>query len=167
MIEPYIGDIRLWAPNRVPDGWASCDGQLLPIDEYDTLYSLIGTTYGGDGVTLFAVPDLRGRVPISAGGVHVIGEVGGTESVTLTSQQLPVHSHPAVATQTTGTAANPAGNLLAAPAQAKPYKAAPPTTTLAGGSGSVAGASQPHDNTQPSLTVRYIISLYGIYPSQS
>jgi microcystin-dependent protein len=167
MSNPYIGEIRMFAGNFAPVGWMFCEGQLLPISENDTLFVVIGTTYGGDGQETFALPDLRGRVPIHEGNSHIRGESGGVESVTLTTQQIPSHNHPVLANSAVGTQSSPAGNyfsasgvqLYAEPAVAAPVgmnnKMVQPT-----------GGSQPHDNFAPYLCVNFIISLFGLFPAQ-
>lgn len=165
MAQPFIGEIRLFAGNFAPAGWQFCNGALLPISEYDTLFALIGTTYGGDGESTFAVPDLQSRVPIHQGNGFVLAETGGVESVTLTPTQIPAHSHPLLATTAPGTSNTPAGNLLAQTSSVTPYINDVPTSTMAAASVGSTGGSQPHNNVQPFLAVSYIISLYGIFPS--
>lgn len=170
MSQPYVGEIRLFAGNFAPSGWADCNGALLPISEYETLFNLIGTTYGGDGQTNFALPNLQSRVPVHQGtfGVgYIIGQAGGVENVTLTLQQLPQHTHALIGTAQAATSTNPAGNLLAAPGSGELYIADTPTVSLNGASVGAAGSSQPHDNLMPYLCIRYIISLFGIFPSQN
>ncbi len=167
MAQPYIGEIRLFAGNFAPAGWQFCNGALLPISEYDTLFALIGTTYGGDGESTFAVPDLQSRVPIHQGNGFVLAETGGVESVTLTPTQIPAHSHPLLATTAPGTSNTPAGNLLAQTSSVTPYINDAPTSPMAAASVGSTGGSQPHNNMQPFLAVTYIISLYGIFPSPS
>lgn len=179
MSQPYIGEIRIFGGNFPPAGWAFCDGQLLQISEYDTLFNLIGTTYGGDGQSTFATPDLRGRVPThmgsSGGTTYQIGESSGVETVTLTSQQMPQHTHSLVATATPATTNVPAAGTIFAdigPAGISTLFAFKPfdgTNQLAlnGGSVSVVGGNQPHDNMQPYLGLNFIISLFGVYPSQN
>ncbi|MET4729549.1 microcystin-dependent protein [Lysobacter enzymogenes] len=176
MSEPYVGEIRLFGFGRVPNGWFTCDGRLYSIAEYEVLFALIGTTYGGDGQTTFAVPDLRGRVPVhmsnGGGGLspYVIGQAAGTESVTLIQTQMPAHTHTMLATTTAATAFNPATNLqlgalsgdtmyLTDITELPPIPVA--ATCLAG-----AGNSQPHDNTMPTLTAQYCIAWAGVFPSQ-
>src|SRR6478672_8078884 len=110
MAQPYVGEIRMFAGNFAPAGWMFCEGQLLPISEYETLFNLIGTTYGGDGQSTFALPDLRGRIPMHPGNGHVQGERAGAETVTLTTSQIPVHNHALLATSAVGTQSSPAGN---------------------------------------------------------
>ncbi|MBE9180904.1 phage tail protein [Oculatella sp. LEGE 06141] len=172
---PYIGEVRMFAGNFAPAGWAFCDGQLLPISENDALFTLIGTTYGGDGQTTFALPDLRSRVPVHQGNSSVLGETVGVETVTLTVQQLPQHTHPLACNSnpTTGvitaTDRNPANNVLAKSSTRLYVTPSGTTTTVAmaqQASDSV-GGSQPHENLQPYLAINFIISLFGIYPSQT
>jgi microcystin-dependent protein len=165
MAQPYVGEIRLFAGNFAPAGWAFCNGALLAISENETLFQLIGTTYGGDGESTFGLPDLQSRVPIHQGNGHVLAEAAGVESVTLTVQQIPAHTHPLTATSAPGTTNTPAGNLLAQTSSVTPYINDTPSATMAAGSIAQTGGSQPHDNTQPFLCVSYIISLFGIFPS--
>lgn len=171
---PYVGEIRIFAGNFAPNGWMSCDGQLLPISEYETLFQLIGTTYGGDGESTFALPDLRGRMPVHQGtGLGLpsmaLGESGGQEQVTLTSQQIPVHSHPLVGSAANATATSPSGGVPGTMPEvaASAYGSDAPLTTLSPQSVSAVGGSQPHENLQPYLCVGFIISLFGIFPSPS
>ena len=166
MGQSYVGEIQICAGNFAPLNWHFCDGSLLAISEYDTLFSLIGTTYGGDGQTTFAVPDLRGRIPIHQGGGFVIGQSGGAEAVTLTTQQLPVHSHPMTAAAIGGDQPSPAGNVLANSLSITPYINDAPGAAMAAAI-AAAGGSQPHNNLQPYICINYIISLFGIYPSPS
>jgi microcystin-dependent protein len=172
MSQPYVGEIRLFAGNFAPSGWALCQGQLVAIAENDTLYNLIGTTYGGDGQNTFALPDLRGRVPVHQGQgpglssrVLVLGQTGGSETVTLQPGQTPAHTHAAHASTAAATVATP-GDAVLAVTTAASYGAGPATTAMASGAiGSVWGNPQPHENMAPTLTVNYIISLFGIFPS--
>jgi microcystin-dependent protein len=170
MSEPYVGEIRMFGGNFAPSGWAMCAGQLLAISENDTLFTLIGTTYGGDGQSTFGLPNLQGRVPIHQGQGFTIGQLGGTESVTLTTSQLPVHSHPMLATNDQGSQTSP-GNAFAgslpSQGQAFPYGTDEPFDSLDGSSIGSVGGSQPHENLQPYLTVSFIISLFGIFPTQN
>ncbi len=172
MAQPYVGEIRMFAGNFNPAGWMFCDGSLLPISENETLFQLIGTTYGGDGQSTFALPDLRGRVPIHMGtgpglSTYQLAETGGVESVTLTQNQMPVHNHTPLASNTAA-ADTPSNNFWATSATGKPYSAAPPTVLMNPGTmGPAIGGSQPHDNMIPFLCVSYIISLFGIFPSPS
>jgi microcystin-dependent protein len=162
----------MFAGNFAPNGWMLCQGQLIPISENEVLFNLIGTTYGGDGQETFALPDLRSRVPIHVGSGFALGQAGGTETVTLTTSQIPAHSHVPQANSGAGTQASPAGGLWAQDANAaQMYSTATATGTnpvamdpAAVGS---AGGSQPHDNMVPFLAVNFIISLFGIFPTQS
>lgn len=170
MSQPYIGEIRMFAGNFAPVGWAFCDGQLLPISENDTLFNLIGTTYGGDGQNTFALPNLCGRLPLHQGtgpsGVtHILGEFAGVESVTLTTQQIPNHTHALIASTDGANTPNPGTNLLSEPITATPYYQDVPATPLSAQAIAPIGGSQPHENMQPYLAVSFIISLFGIYPS--
>ena len=165
MATPYVGEIRMFAGNFAPAGWMLCEGQLLPIVENDTLFNLIGTTYGGDGQNTFALPDLRGRIPIHQGSGFVLAESGGVEEVTLTVQQIPAHSHPLLASQDQANAVSPVGNVGATPLTALSYYNSPPFTPLSPLAVSAVGGSQPHTNFQPYLCVNFILSLFGIFPS--
>lgn len=165
----FIGEIRMFGGSFAPAGWMFCEGQLLPISENDALFTLIGTTYGGDGQSTFALPDLRGRLPVHAASGFVLGQMDGVESVTLTVQQIPGHTHTLHATGSTATATAPGGDVLAAStgATVSPYGTDAPVTTLAAQALTPAGGNQPHDNVQPFLCVNFIISLFGVFPSQS
>ncbi len=170
MAQPYVGEIRMFAGNFAPAGWMFCDGSLLSIADNDTLFVLIGTTYGGDGQNTFALPDLRSRVPIhqgtgTFGTTYQLAETGGLESVTLTQSQIPIHNHTPLASNTGGSD-NPGNNFWGHSAAGKPYNAGPPTIQLNAGTIAATGGSQPHDNMIPFLCVSYIISLFGIFPSQ-
>ena len=167
MAQPYVGEIRIFAGNFAPAGWMFCEGQLLPISEYETLFNLIGTTYGGDGQSTFALPDLRGRIPLHQGNSFILAETGGEEEVTLTVQQIPVHSHAAIGSSDTAGSQTPT-NLILGATQAQTYY------NLADNAGLMSpltigqtGGSQPHTNFQPYLCVDFIISLFGIFPSQT
>jgi microcystin-dependent protein len=171
--EPYIGEVRMFAGNFAPAGWAFCNGQLLPIAENDVLFSLIGTTYGGDGQQTFAMPDLRGRGPIHMGNgpdgtVYALGSGSGAEEVTLSVQQIPSHTHALIASQDAGNANTPGGNI---PAQTSGgvmlYREVEPSATLNAAVDGISGGSQPHENMQPFLCISFIISLFGIYPQQT
>jgi microcystin-dependent protein len=166
MAQPYVGEIRMFAGNFAPAGWALCDGQVLPITGNETLFNLIGTTYGGDGQSTFAMPDLRGRVPIHQGGGFVLAETGGVETVTLTNSTIPAHNHPLIASLDIGTLVTPKNNVLAQ-AATKLYRSGNPSVTLNPQSVSSTGGSQPHENRQPYLCINFIISLFGIFPSQT
>jgi microcystin-dependent protein len=170
MAQPYVGEIRLFAGNFNPAGWEFCFGQLLPISENETLFQLIGTTYGGDGESTFALPDLRSRIPLHMGtgndGINYqLAQTGGTETVTLTTAQIPTHNHTLFATSGAGAQNSPAGSVLANCVNAKMFSAAAPNTGLHASTLQPAGASQPHENLQPFLCINYIISLFGIFPS--
>jgi microcystin-dependent protein len=170
MAQPYVGEIRMFAGNFAPAGWMFCEGQLLPISEYETLFNLIGTTYGGDGQSTFALPDLRGRIPIHFGNGFTLAETGGVETVTLTVSQIPAHSHPFLATNNPAAQNPPSSTVLPGTenlATTTPYGTDAPRTTLHPSSVGSTGGSQPHDNFQPYLCVDFIISLFGIFPSQT
>ncbi|MGD0089793.1 MAG: tail fiber protein [Planctomycetota bacterium] len=169
MANPYVGEIRMVGFNFNPVGWALCNGQLLSIAQYATLYNLIGTTYGGDGVNTFALPNLQGRIAMHQGNGHVLGELAGVEAVTLTTGQLPAHTHVPACNSGDGNSRNPSGNFCANEfAKAtNVYSDKPPDSTMAAGASGLAGGSQPHNNIQPILCVNFVISLFGIYPSQS
>ena len=163
MAQPYVGEIRMFAGNFAPAGWMFCEGQLLPISENETLFQLIGTTYGGDGESTFALPDLRGRIPIHQGNGFILAETGGAEEVTLTTQQIPIHSHPLVVAGESGSQSNPSNAMLALGVSI--YRPTPAAATMAPQSIGPVGGSQPHTNFQPYLCVDYIISLFGLFPS--
>ena len=165
MAQPYVGEIRMFAGNFAPAGWMFCEGQLLPISENETLFQLIGTTYGGDGQSTFALPDLRGRVPIHMGSGFILAETGGAEEITLTVSQIPAHSHPLLASTAQGTASTPVNNLLSESASINPYIQDVTNSNMNVASISAVGGSQPHTNFQPYLCVDFIISLFGIFPS--
>ena len=167
MAQPYVGEIRMFGGNFAPAGWMFCEGQLLPISEYETLFNLIGTTYGGDGQSTFALPDLRGRVPVHQGNGFILAETGGTETVTLTVNQIAAHSHPFLAVQDIGGANAPSNNLLAQSTAIKLYSPANPGSPLGASSITPLGGSQPHTNFQPYLCVNFIISLFGLFPPPS
>src|ERR1700761_5731323 len=164
MAQPYVGEIRMFAGNFQPAGWMFCAGQLLPISEYETLFNLIGTTYGGDGQSTFALPDLRSRVPIHQGNGFTLAENGGVETVTLTVSQIPAHTHVFLATTNNASTTAPLNNVPATvpTVGVTPYGSDTPRTNLASQSISSIGGSQPHDNLQPYLCVSFIISLFGI-----
>ena len=191
MGQPYVGEVILVAFNYAPAGWAFCNGQLLPISENETLFQLIGTTYGGDGQSTFALPDLRGRIPVGAGqgpGLqnYFLGEMAGVETVTLTAQQLAGHNHAVDTTALTATTKcksgpaignqrSPVGNVYApeAAGATMPYSSASPDATMnadpvaISGNTTVAGGNQPHDNLQPFLSLNFCIALFGIFPPHS
>jgi microcystin-dependent protein len=167
MSQPYYGEIRMFAGNFAPAGWFLCEGQLLPISENDTLFTLIGTTYGGDGETTFALPDLRGRLPLHMGSGFTLAETGGVEEVTLTVNQIPAHSHPLQASGDSASTLNPGGEVLATPLTATPFFGASSNLPLAPQAIASVGGSQPHTNFQPYLCVNFIIANNGIFPSQT
>ena len=167
MAQPYVGEIRMFAGNFAPAGWMFCEGQLLPISENETLFQLIGTTYGGDGESTFALPDLRGRIPIHQGDGFILAETGGAEQITLTANQIAAHSHPLLASTGPGVANTPQGNLAGEQVTINLYIDDNAMSLLAPQSVSSAGGSQPHTNFQPYLCVDFIISLFGIFPSQT
>jgi microcystin-dependent protein len=178
MAQPYIGEVRMFGGNFAPVNWAFCNGQAMSIAEYSTLYTLIGTTYGGNGTTTFNLPNLQGRLCVGMGqgpglSNYVIGQSGGSETVTLTSSQMPLHNHALSATTTTASLGTPANNLTGnatplTPSGQRMYSGAPGQTTgnLNTNSCSLAGGNQPHPNLMPSLCVTFIIALFGIFPSQ-
>jgi microcystin-dependent protein len=168
MSNPYVGEIRLFAGNFAPAGWMFCQGQLLPIAENEVLFVLIGTTYSGDGQNTFALPDLRGRVPVHQGqgpglSPRTLGAVHGTETVTLTPQQIPLHTHALHASSAAASGTAPGDALLAATPVAS-YDSAAGSVAMAAIAVGSAGGNQPHENMAPTLAVNYIISLFGIYP---
>lgn len=180
MSVPYVGEIRMFAGNFAPMGWAFCDGSLWPISENDTLFALIGTTYGGDGIETFAMPDLRGRVPVhvgtlQGGDTYVLGVNGGQESVTLTAAQIPSHNHVINASTAIAPAATAAVNITdgsswvpATPSpKPKAYTTAAPNLLMGSASIGPGGGSQPHENMAPFLAVQFIIALFGVFPSQN
>jgi microcystin-dependent protein len=164
MGQPFVGEIRMFAGNFAPAGWAFCNGALRPISEDETLFNLIGTTYGGDGQSTFALPDLRGRVPLHAGSGYTLGETGGVETVTLTTNQIPAHGHQLVASANIATLSSPVEALTGETAS-KLYRVPGPTAVMDANMITPAGGSQPHDNTQPYLAINYIISLFGVFPT--
>lgn len=165
MAQPYVGEIRMFAGNFAPAGWMFCEGQLLPISENEVLFQLIGTTYGGDGQSTFALPDLRGRLPLHQGNGFILAENGGAEEITLTVQQIPSHSHPLLASATTGNQTSPAGTLPANSFNITPYINDAPNANMSAQAITAIGGSQPHTNFQPYLCINFIISLFGIFPS--
>ena len=165
MAQPYVGEIRMFAGNFAPAGWMFCEGQLLPISENETLFQLIGTTYGGDGQSTFALPDLRGRVPLHQGNGFILAETGGAEEITLTVNQIAAHSHALLATIDVAATPNPGAAMLSTGVLSELYWGDPPDTNGAPQAVGSTGGSQPHTNFQPYLCVNFIISLFGIFPS--
>jgi microcystin-dependent protein len=164
--DPFVGEIRMFGGNFAPRGWAFCDGSVLPISQNEALFSLIGTTYGGDGQSTFNLPDLRGRLPIHQGGGFVIGQSAGTEAVTLTLNQIPQHTH-AVSARTSATAGSPSGAVYGGNTTTTIYTANPPSAQMNAAMVGIGGGSQPHDNMMPYGVVSFIIALEGIYPSRN
>ena len=171
MTEPFLGEIRLFPYNFAPRGWAFCQGQLLSIAQNTALFSLLGTTYGGNGQTTFALPDLRGRVPLSSGqgpglSFYTLGEQGGVENVTLIQQQMPAHNHPLQVNNSGSATGRPSGGY---PGQTSTntYAPSPDGTTFAAQAVSNSGGGQPHENRQPYLALNYCIALEGIFPSRN
>lgn len=165
MAQPYVGEIRMFAGNFAPAGWMFCEGQLLPISENETLFQLIGTTYGGDGESTFALPDLRGRLPIHQGNGFILAETGGAEEITLTVNQIAGHSHAFLCSTNNATGGNPQNSVLGQSASVKVFLEDAPNQNLSPVAMTPVGGSQPHTNFQPYLCVDFIISLFGIFPS--
>ena len=169
MAQPYVGEIRMFAGNFAPAGWMFCEGQLLPISEYETLFNLIGTTYGGDGQSTFALPDLRGRIPLHFGNGFTLAATGGAETITLTVSQIPAHSHALLASNNVAAGTAPAAQVGGknSGATTSPYGTDQPLIGISPQAVGSVGGSQPHNNFQPYLCVDFIISLFGIFPSQT
>jgi microcystin-dependent protein len=182
MATPFLGQITVYPYSFPPNGWADCSGQLLPIAQYAALFSLLGTQFGGNGTSNFALPDLQGRIPVGQGPLlsgsdYLMGQTGGNESVTLGTLNMPQHTHALNASTATGSTNNPAGMLLAKPQvggghggtgdKGNIYNPAAPDTPLAAASVGSVGGSLPHNNVQPSLVLRYCIALQGVFPSRS
>jgi microcystin-dependent protein len=171
MSEPFVGEIRMFAGNFAPRGWAFCDGQLLAVSQNDALFSLLGTIYGGDGRTTFGLPEMRGRIPVHAGqgpglSNRRLGDKSGTEEVTVTVSQLPPHTHSMNASTAAGTENSPGGEFLGASPNTRIFRPATPDRTLNAASISSVGGSQSHSNLMPFLCIHFIIALVGIYPSR-
>ena len=167
MAQPYVGEIRIFAGNFAPSGWIFCNGALLPISENETLFQLIGTTYGGDGQSTFGIPDLRGRLPIHQGTGTQLAEKGGVETVTLTVNQIPSHTHGLTASVNAGGSTNPPTNVLAQVPAGSVYIQDVASAAMNPASIGPVGGSQPHSNLQPYLCLNFILSLFGIFPTQS
>jgi len=171
MSEPFIGEIRPVGFNFAPQGWALCNGQVMSIAENSALFNLIGTTYGGDGQNTFNLPNLQGRIPFhqgsnNAGDSRIIGEISGSETVTLITQQIPQHSHTLAANSANGGQQSPAGGVWAG-SPLDQYSTSAPTVAMNPNGIGNSGGNQPHDNLPPYLVVNFIISLFGIFPSQN
>jgi microcystin-dependent protein len=166
---PYVGEIRMFAGNFAPAGWAFCQGQSLAISENDVLFNLIGTTYGGDGQNTFNLPNLASRVPVhmgtGGGSSYIIGQSAGVEAVTLTTPQIPAHSHTPLCNSGDGTQNSPSNGVWAQQTQNAPYSNVAPTVQMANNAIGATGGSQPHDNMVPYLVINFIISLFGVFPS--
>ncbi|MET7258201.1 phage tail protein [Dyadobacter jiangsuensis] len=172
MGQPYVGEIRLFAGNFAPNGWLFCEGQTLPISENEVLFQLIGTTYGGDGEETFRLPDLQGRLPVhmgtlGGGSTYTIGETGGVEEVTLTTQQIPQHNHAFLANTGAADAASPKNAVLGTSSTVNSFIISTPAQPMAAQALVPIGGSQPHTNMQPYLCINFIISLFGVFPSQT
>jgi microcystin-dependent protein len=172
MGEPYVGEIRMFGGNFPPSGWAFCQGQSMAISENDTLFNLIGTTYGGDGQETFNLPDLQGRLPMHMGqgsglSNYTIGEKAGVETVTLTTQSLPIHNHAFVASINAALSTDPTNQVIAQTSQIHLFTEAGINRQMNANSLTPAGGSQPHENLQPYLCISFIVSLFGVYPSQT
>ena len=168
MAQPYIGEIRMFAGNFAPAGWMFCEGQTVAIADFPELYNVIGTTYGGDGQNTFALPDLRGRLPLhkgTLGNTFVLAQQGGVESVVLTVNQIPAHTHAFQATTDNADSNSPNNNMLGQPPVMREYFAATPTSLMNAAMVENSGAQQPHTNFQPYLCVSFIISMFGIFPA--
>ncbi|HEV7675253.1 MAG TPA: tail fiber protein [Candidatus Angelobacter sp.] len=168
MSSPFIGEIRMFGGNFAPQGWAFCNGALMPIAENDALFTLIGTTYGGDGQTTFALPDLQSRIPIHVGPGFALAQNGGVETVTLTTNQIPAHNHAPACNSAPGTQTGPLNGVWASTSPSlNQYSNVAPTLNMDPGAIGPAGSSQPHDNMVPFLAINFILSLFGIFPSQT
>lgn len=165
MAEPYVGEIRMFSGTFAPDTWLPCDGRTVPITDYEVLFTLLGTTYGGDGVTTFAVPDLRGRVPMHSSPAHPRGQLGGTETVALNGPQLAAHTHTARVRSGNGTSSSPAGHYWAGNSDFQTYAQAAPSVQFAPSAIGGVGGSQPHENMMPFATLTFIIATQGVYPT--
>lgn len=170
---PYVGEIRMFAGTFAPRGWLLCQGQTVPISEFETLFNLIGTTYGGDGESTFNLPDLQGRLPVHMGrgtnmsGTYVIGEPFGVEQVTLRTAEMPIHTHPFLASTAGGTTTNAQDAVIGSPPSVTMFLREGPSVDFVPAAVTPRGGSQPHENRAPVLAVNYIISLFGVFPSPS
>jgi len=173
-MDPFVAEIRIFPFNFAPKGWAFCDGQILPLSQNTALFSLLGTTYGGDGKSNFALPDMQGNAPMHPGqgpglSLHDLGETGGSDTVTLLDSEIPSHSHALMANTSTGTKSVPSNNSLARTSGATPYlpPAGAPLVAMAGQALTPAGGDQPHNNMQPYLTLNFCIALQGVFPPRT
>lgn len=172
MVDPFVGEIRIMGFNFAPRGWAGCNGQLMPISQNTALFSLLGTMYGGDGKSTFALPDFEGTAPMQWGqgpglSDQAQGQQGGSETVTLLESEIPQHTHSLGGSTLDGRSGDPAGNVLATASGATPYSTAAPDTTMAPTALAPSGGSAPHSNMQPYLTMNFCIALQGVYPPRS
>ena len=165
MPEPYVGEIRMFAGNFAPAGWMLCQGQTLSIAENEVLFQLIGTTYGGDGQSTFNLPNLASRVPVHQGNTFILGQTGGVENVTLTTQQIPAHNHTFIASGDAANQITAANGVVASAVSLSMYFTAAPDASLNANAITLTGGSQPHTNLQPLLAINFIISLFGVFPS--
>ena len=171
-MDPFVAEIRIFPFNFSPKGWAFCDGQILPLSQNTALFSLLGTTYGGDGKSTFALPDLQGAAAMHPGqgpglSLHDLGEVGGSDTVSLLESEMPSHSHSLVASQSDGVSTHPAGNLFAQGVGVQVWGTNPPNTSLHLSAIATAGGSGPHNNMQPYLTLNFCIALQGVFPPRT
>ena len=167
MGQPFVGEIRMFGGNFAPAGWMLCQGQQLAISENDVLFQLIGTTYGGDGQSTFNLPNLQGRLPMHQGSNFIMAQMAGAETVTLTTQQLPIHSHPMAASLNNAASSTVTGNVVGQVGATQIYREVPAASPMASQACTPTGGSQPHDNMQPFLCINFIISLFGVFPSQT
>lgn len=172
MADPFVAEIRIFPFNFAPKGWAWCDGQLMPLSQNTALFSLLGTTYGGDGKSNFALPDLQGRAPMHPGqgpglSLHDLGETGGSETVTLLESEIPSHNHTVTASEADGVEREPGGQLLATGIAISQYQVPGPLTQLSQNALTPAGGDQPHNNLQPYLTFYFNIALQGVFPPRT
>jgi microcystin-dependent protein len=166
MAEPFLSEIRMFSFGFAPKGWALCNGQLMPINQNQALFALLGTTFGGDGRTNFALPDLRGQLPIHFGNGHVLGESAGEENHTLSYQETPVHAHPVIASSSAPDSPDPTGAFWASNTGRKPYSASPDSPMSPAATPGPGGGNQPHNNMPPFLVISFCIALQGIFPSR-
>ncbi|MGE5704362.1 MAG: phage tail protein [Clostridia bacterium] len=166
MSESYLGEIRMFAGNFAPQGWALCNGQVISISENEALFALLGTTYGGDGQTTFALPDLQGRIPVHPSTAYTRGSKGGTETVTLVQNQLPIHTHIPNVNSTVSQGDTPVNSVWGKTSAQPIYSTSGTTTPMNAQLLSPVGGNQPHDNMMPTTTISFIISLYGVFPPQ-